>query len=129
MTPRWLETTTVRQLHSEQIEIHGGLPGEKSEASVEAALARPKQLHAYAPDSSIPRLAAAYGYGLCQIHHPFNDGNKRIAVLSIYVFLADNGFELEADPSDLVETIQSLAAGTLSEEALTAWIEVHSNPT
>jgi prophage maintenance system killer protein len=38
------------------------------------------------------------------------------------VFLERNGWRLEASEPDIVETQTALAAGELSEEALTAWI-------
>ena len=37
-----------------------------------------------------------------------------------------NGLELTADELDAVDTIQSLAAGDLTEEQLADWIAAHS---
>lgn len=73
------------------------------------------------------RLAAAYGFALAK-GHCFADGNKRVALSIIDVFLQMNGSELTASEPDAVVTIQALAAGELTEEELAAWIEAYSRP-
>ena len=63
---------------------------------MEATLARPLNLLAYDdPDAALPRLAAAYGHGFAR-NHCFADGNKRVALVSMDVFLGMNNFELNA---------------------------------
>jgi len=56
------------------------------------------------------------------------DGNKRVALAIIDVFLRLNGLELMADEMDAVDTIRALAAGELTEEQLADWIEAHLAP-
>jgi death-on-curing protein len=73
----------------------------------------------------MPRLAAAYGFALAR-GHCFPDGNKRVALAIIDVFLRMNGMELTADEPDAVSTIQSLAAGDLTEDQLAEWISANS---
>ncbi len=92
---------------------------------MEANLARPRHLLTYETDSTIPRLAASYGFGFAR-NHCFPDGNKRIALAAIGVFLADNDFEFIADEVETVVTIRAVAAGELSEAELAAWIEANS---
>jgi death-on-curing protein len=46
----------------------------------------------------------------------------------IDVFLQMNGWELAASEPDAVVTLQALAAGELTEEELTAWIDANSRP-
>jgi death-on-curing protein len=95
---------------------------------LEAALARPKNLLAYAGSPpSLARLAAAYGFALAR-GHCFPDGNKRVALAIIDVFLQLNGAELTAAEPDAATTILSLAAGTLTEEELADWISANSAP-
>ena len=62
---------------------------------LESALMRPQNRWSYAPDSSIFEIAAAYGYGLAK-NHPFVDGNRRTALISILLFLELNGYGLSA---------------------------------
>jgi death-on-curing protein len=73
----------------------------------------------------LPRLAAAYGFALAR-GHCFPDGNKRVALAIIDVFLRMNGLALSADETDAVMTMQALAARDLTEEDLADWIAAHS---
>jgi death-on-curing protein len=52
----------------------------------------------------------------------FVDGNKRVALLGTYTFLAINGLVLEADEMEVADTIEAVAAGEVGEPALTRWI-------
>jgi death-on-curing protein len=102
--------------------------GPAREAALESTLARPQQLLSYAvPPPTISQLAAAYGFGLAK-NHFFPDGNKRIALAIMDVFMQINGFELTAREEDAVLTIRSLAAGDLSETELAIWIQQYSVP-
>jgi len=121
----WLESREVIHFHEELISEHGGLYGPPDEGGLESTLARPQNLYAYEPKSTIFRLAASYGYGFAR-NHCFPDGNKRIALISIDVFLLTNGSELIASEPDAVITIRSAADGNMTEEELTDWIEANS---
>lgn len=68
----------------------------RDEGLLDSALARPQYTFRYKPASTIADLAASYAFGLAK-NHPFVDGNKRIAYLSIGLFLAINGHQLKAD--------------------------------
>lgn len=125
--PTWLSRQVVEILHLEQIAEHGGRPGLRNENALESALTRPRQLFTYEDAVSLPRLAAALCIGLAR-DHPFVDGNKRVALLATYTFLAINGLHLDADETDTAETIESVAEGRLSETALTRWIAAHLRP-
>lgn len=119
--PRWIDRRAFLLLHEETLAEHGGLPGLRDEQTLDAALARPLNVHAYESKADVARLAAAYGFGMVR-NHPFNDGNKRAGFLAIGLFLALNGYQLKADPVEAVETITRLAAGELSETKLAVWI-------
>jgi death on curing protein len=119
---RWLVKSAVLAMHDALIVDHGGTPGIRDDGLLESALTRPQHLYHYEPNCSHFQLAAAYGFGLSS-NHAFVDGNKRIALTAIAVFLLINGWQLEASEADAVVAITELAAGTLSEEGLAAWIE------
>ena len=119
--PRWIDPRSLVLLHAETLAEHGGLPGLRDAAALEAALARPQHVHANEPKADVARLAAAYGFGVVR-GHAFNDGNKRAGFLAIGLFLSLNGYELEADPVEAIETILALAAGKLSEKTVAAWV-------
>jgi death-on-curing protein len=73
-------------------------------------------------------LAAAYGFALAR-DHCFPDGNKRVALATMDVFLQLNGYELTAtDSPETVATIRALAAGELSEIQLAEWIKTNCQP-
>ena len=118
--PRWLTREIVIVLQGELLAEHGGPAGIRDDGALRSALARPEQKHHYEqPD--IPSLGAAYAFGLSS-NHPFVDGNKRIALVALDVFLQLNGGELIASEVDTAATIFELAAGELTEESLAAWI-------
>ena len=71
-------------------------------------------------------LAACYGFGFAK-NHVFNDGNKRISLVSIDVFLQINGFQLVAEEIDAVCTIRDVATGALNESQLRSWIKARSS--
>jgi death-on-curing protein len=121
----WLEKREVVHFHKELIAEHGGLQGLPGEGTLESTLARPRNLLAYEPECSLFRLAASYGYGFAR-NHCFPDGNKRVALISITVFLLSNGYELVASEVDALVTIRSVAAGDMDEQELSAWIESNS---
>jgi death on curing protein len=123
--PIWVPLRAVVAIQGELIAEHGGLSGPPRQGDLEAALGRPVNLHAYAETApSLPRLAAAYGFALAR-GHCFPDGNKRVALAIIDVFLRLNGAELAAGEMDAADTIQSLAAGELTEGQLADWIAAH----
>jgi death on curing protein len=124
--PVWVPLRAVAAMHAELIAEHGGLAGPVRIAELEAALGRPQHQYSYSkPTPSLERLAAAYGYSLAR-NHCFADGNKRIALAVIDVFLQLNGRELTAQEVDAAEIIQSVAAGKLAEDELAEWISAHS---
>ena len=125
-TPVWLGAGLVRALHAELLAEYGGLDARCNEALLESALARPQQRHAYGdPPPTLMELAAAYGFGLAR-DHGFSDGNKRVALMAMYVFLRLNGQVLDAPEVEAVAVIQDLAAGRFDEAALTAWLKARS---
>ncbi len=116
---RWVREEIVHAVHDQQLAEHGGLPGVLDESSLQAALARPRNVAAYEhPD--VAALAASYAYGVVR-NHPFADGNKRTGWVVARLFLADNGFRLQFDPADAVRTMVAVAASTLSEAELAEW--------
>lgn len=119
--PRWVDRLVVEAVQFDLVRRHGGMLGLSDEHGLEAALARPRQRLAHAPDADLAELAASYGHGLAR-DHPFHDGNKRIAFITMAVFLELNGVELIATETEVVTTMLALAAGELDEAGLAAWL-------
>lgn len=127
--PTWVPLGAVIAIQGELISEHGGLTGPPRQGDLEAALGRPVNLHAYSESlPTLPRLAAAYGFALAR-GHCSPDGNKRVALAIIDVFLRLNGMQLTANELDAASTIQSLAAGELTEDQLAEWIAANGAAT
>ena len=122
--PRWIDKEALILLHAESLAEHGGLEGMRDEGLLDSALARPQNVHAYEEVTDVARLAAAYGVGIAK-NHPFADGNKRAAFLSIGLFLGLNGKRLVADKAEATQVMRAVAAGELSEAEFAEWIKAH----
>ncbi len=125
--PVWIDSRALLLLHEESLAMFGGGSGLRDRGLLESALARPVNLRLYEPDSDIPTLSAAYAFGLAK-NHPFVDGNKRTAFMALGLFLAVNGWRLEATQVEAVEAFMALATGSLTEEQLAAWIRERMQP-
>jgi len=124
---RWVSKKALLLLHEESLAEFGGARGLRDEGLLDSALARPRNTQVYGTASTVADLAASLAYGLAR-KHAFVDGNKRASFLSIGLFLAINGYRLQAEPIDAIQTILALAAGELSEQGLSAWIARNSAP-
>jgi death on curing protein len=119
----WIDKRALLLLHAESLAQHGGAAGLRDEGLLESALARPLNLAAYRePDAA--DLAAAYGFGLAK-NHPFVDGNKRAAFLAVGLFLALNGYRLDAAQADATLAMFAVAAGEMDEPTFAEWIRTH----
>ncbi len=120
---KWLDMRVVLAAHDEQLAEHGGATGTRDQGALESALARPRNLALYG-DPDAAALAAAYAFGIAK-NHPFVDGNKRTALVTLELFLALNGHTVTADDVQCVAASLSLAAGELSESELADWVRRH----
>ena len=121
----WLNLRVIKAFHDRQINEHGGLPGLRDEGLLVSALSRPQNTYHYSnPKPDIAELAAAYAFGLAK-NHPFNDANKRTALIAMRLFLKLNGYDLSAPPEEKYRTIIQVAASEVSEVELTQWIRAN----
>ena len=118
---RWLTPAAVIAVHNELILAYGGVAGVRAPAALESALARPKHLAAYKQRVTMPQLAAAYAWGLLR-NHPFIDGNKRIALAALIMFLDLNGWELACSEAEETAMILQAAAAETTEREWTDWV-------
>ncbi len=123
--PVWIREIEALAFHEQQIALFGGSGGVRDQGLLESALARPKNLFAYAERSlTMGELAAAYATGISG-NHPFIDGNKRTAMQVSFVFLEFNGVTVTASQEEACVTFLSLAAGEISEAELALWFAEH----
>jgi death-on-curing protein len=116
------------EIHEQQIERYGGSPGLRDAAGLESAVATPQAtfdgefLH-----TSIPAMAAAYLFHLCQ-NHPFIDGNMRVGANAAITFLLMNNWQATFDPEELVDLVLSVASGGRSKSRLIEVFESRCQP-
>jgi death-on-curing protein len=77
--------------------------------------------------TSIPAMAAAYLFHLCQ-NHPFIDGNKRVGANAAITFLLMNNWEPTFDAEELADLVLSIASGGLSKPQLIEIFESRCRP-
>jgi death on curing protein len=118
--PVWLTIELVVAFQEEQLREFGGASGLRDRGLLESALDRPRNKWAYG-ETDMAALAAAYGYGIAR-NHPFIDGNKRSAFLSVVTFLGLNDVDFAAEEAEVVVLMQDVAAGEIDEEGLARWI-------
>lgn len=125
--PIWIREIEALAFHKQQIGLFGGSQGVRDQGLLASALARPKNLFAYAERSlTMGELAAAYAFGISS-NHPFVDGNKRTAMQVSFVFLEFNGVTVTASQEEACVTFLSLAAGEISEAELALWFAEHTS--
>ncbi len=118
--PKWLTYDQVIAIHSRQLRRFGGAAGLRDDGLLRSAIERPVNKWHY-EQAELSELAAAYAFGLAK-NHAFVDGNKRIAFMSMVVFLRKNGVRFAPVQAHATKIILSLAAGEVSEESLARWI-------
>lgn len=115
----------VIALHEELIRETGGLSGIHSESLLESASNAPFQIfsniEAY---PSIRHKAVRLAFGLIQ-NHPFLDGNKRVGLHVMLVFLALNGIELEYEQEEIASFILDVSKGEVDTSEILRWMIEH----
>jgi death-on-curing protein len=128
MDPLFLSLDEVLEIHEQQIALYGGSSGIRDSVGLESAIATPQAtfggefLH-----PSIPAMAAAYLFHICQ-NHPFVDGNKRVAANSAITFLLMNEWEPAFDEDELVDVVLRVATGEVGKATLTQIFESRCTP-
>jgi death on curing protein len=128
MEPVFLSLDEVLEIHQQQIERYGGSAGLRDTAALESAVATPQAtfggefLH-----TSIPAMAAAYLFHLCQ-NHAFIDGNKRAGANAAITFLLMNDWAPNFDELELVDLVLSVASGVLKKPELIEIFESRCTP-
>lgn len=125
--PCWLTREAVLAIHAQLLARFGGSAGIREDNMLESALAKPRQLHAYG-QPNVYEMAAAYAFGIVK-NHPFVDGNKRAGFVAAYTFLGINGFDFTAPEEEAVIFTRDLAAGEITLEQYTLWLQNSSRST
>ena len=125
---KFIPKNIILYFHEQLIKTYGGTQGIRDEKMLESALEEPKTTHeGNYLHNTLMEMAAAYGFHLCN-NHPFVDGNKRIALVSMDVFLQKNGYEITATEKDTYKIMILLSSGKISKKELTTWLENNTSP-
>ena len=106
-------------LHADQVERYRGRPGIRDVGLLQPALGTPsatfegRYLH-----GSLHEMAA-YLFHLVR-HHPFVNGNKRVGLMALLVFLGLN------DHEDLERLVLAVASGQISKPELAVYVQRHT---
>ena len=116
----------ILKMHSLLIQKTGGSDGVRDEGLLDSALNLPFQsFDGEDIYKTIQAKAARLGFSLVN-NHSFVDGNKRIGILAMLVFLEMNGIEIICTDEELIELGLGLADGSISYKDLLNWIIDHS---
>lgn len=104
-----------------QIATFGGSPGIRDIGLLESAIMRPRQRFHYGEIQTITQVAVALN-----ANHPFVDGNKRVSLHAMLIFMRLHGRVLTDTPEQVTVMVRLLAAGEIFETDFLAWVDQHS---
>ena len=120
-----LSKEKVLQLHTLLAKETGGSDGLRDEGLLESALL--SAFSGFSGNAFYPTYeekGARLGYALIS-NHAFLDGNKRIGVFVMLVFLEVNGMHLKCTNEEVTAVGLGVAAGTMNYNDLLAWVRNH----
>lgn len=122
---RILTVEQVIELHSRLIQATGGLDGVRDAGLVESSLSSAfSSYFGIEKYPSIEEKAARLCYSLVN-NHAFLDGNKRIGVYVMIIFLELNGIVLNQTDEEIVKLGLGVAASELDYNSILEYIRNH----
>jgi len=116
---------TVIIIHKELINKIGGGHGIRDENLLDMSVNSPFQT--FDGKDLYPTLAEKAAHLVFSLikNHPFLDGNKRIGVTVMIIFLKSNGIEFECTNDELADFGLGLANSSYDEQYALEWIRKH----
>lgn len=122
---RILTVEQVIELHSRLIQATGGLDGVRDAGLIESSLSSVFSTYfGIEKYPSIEEKAARLCYSLVN-NHAFLDGNKRIGVYVMIIFLELNGIVLHQTDEEIVNLGLGVASSELDYNAILEYIRSH----
>jgi death-on-curing protein len=115
---------TVVSIHSELINKTGGLNGIRDTNLLDMSVNSPFQTFDGDLYETLVDKASHLAFSLIK-NHPFIDGNKRIGVTTMVVFLESNDVEISCSNEELVKLGLGVANGSFCEYDIRDWIHSH----
>ena len=113
-----------KEIHSILISKTGGLDGVREDNLLDSALKSPFQT--FDSKELYPEIidkAAQLCYSMVE-NHPFIDGNKRIGVHLMLIFLELNNVKINYTQKELIDFGLGIASGKISRDGIKEWIFV-----
>ncbi len=124
-----MKIITVKQiliLHGFELSKYGGVSGVRDIGMLKSAIGRP--FATFGGEDLYPDIflkCAALVQSIVK-NHPFVDGNKRTAFVSVVVLLKLNGYLLEINQKEVVNIMVKIANENLSVDKISSWLKKHS---
>ena len=121
----FFEYEQVVKTHRSLIEKTGGMDGIRDAQLLDSALKTPFQT--FGGNNLYPDIldkASQLCYSLIE-NHPFIDGNKRIGVHLMLLFLKLNNIEVNYSQQELIDFGLDIASGKMSKNDIKGWIIEH----
>ena len=121
----FFEYEQVVKIHRSLIEKTDGMDGIRDAQLLDSALKTPFQT--FGGNNLYPDIldkASQLCYSLIE-NHPFVDGNKRIGVHLMLLFLKLNNIEVNYSQQELVDFGLDIASGKMSKNDIKGWIIEH----
>jgi death-on-curing protein len=123
-----IATKQIIEIHSRLTRQTGGADGIRDMNLLDSAVMSPFQTFGGA--NLYPNLhtkAAQIGYQLIN-NHPFLDGNKRIGIHIMFLFLLINGEEITATDQEKIDLGLGIAQGHVNPGDVCHWLDIHIKP-
>lgn len=121
----FFEYEQVVKIHRSLIEKTGGMDGIRDAQLLDSALKTPFQT--FGGNNLYPDIldkASQLCYSLIE-NHPFIDGNKRIGVHLMLLFLKLNNIEVNYSQQELIDFGLDISSGEMSKNDIKGWIIEH----
>ena len=112
----------ILALHRLITDETGGDPSLRDAGLLDSALNSPYQTFGGCElYPTIEEKGARLGYSLIA-NHAFVDGNKRIGIFALLIFLKINGYKIAPSADSVTRVTLSVASGEASYDELLAWV-------
>jgi death-on-curing protein len=126
MLPVFLNVDDIIALNKKIIAEYGGIYGLRERNLAEMCVDSVINNYYYKKPDLI-ELSVIYAFSIVQ-NHPFLDGNKRTALMSMLIFLDLNGIETNFPAKELEDNIVKIATKEIKKEEFLKWIRGFIKP-
>ncbi|MFH1199795.1 MAG: type II toxin-antitoxin system death-on-curing family toxin [Candidatus Micrarchaeota archaeon] len=121
----------IVNFNREALEAEGQRQGFVNEANLDFIVDKFEREYSSAHRrKSLIRICATAVYDIAHFkgRHPFHDGNKRTALLTVNTLLRLNGYALSFTEESAKEMVMKAASGEIFHKDIEAWLAGHIRP-